>query len=306
VHGSFVLGFALVGGVLAGEAVDRLRERADGEGRGWSGDRLGGLGLALAAMALASLANPRGIGISKYVVDLLRDVPTQRFIFEWQPPTPSGLVNVVFFASVLALLVVWGRLRLAQPARDVVLVCALLWLAWNAGRYVMWFGVVAMPVLAAGFGRLRPASKPGEGTGAPRWATAMLAVLLVLPVVLIQPWFRQGQPLLVETPITAAEHLRAHPGGRLFNEKGYASYLIWALPEQPVFIDTRLEMYPLELVEDYRAISEGWNALELLDRYGADRVLLSRQSQAKLSQVLAGSGLWQREYVDSEAEIWRR
>ncbi|MCI4353913.1 MAG: hypothetical protein L3K06_00930, partial [Thermoplasmata archaeon] len=41
--------------------------------------------------------------------------------------------------------------------------------------------------------------------------------------------------------------LRAHPGGPLFAELGYASYLIWAAPEERVFVDPRFELFPLSL-----------------------------------------------------------
>ncbi len=48
------------------------------------------------------------------------------------------------------------------------------------------------------------------------------------------------------TPVSAAEYLRGNPGGKLFNDMGYGSYLIWAVPEQKVFMDPRIELYPLQ------------------------------------------------------------
>src|SRR5215510_8705731 len=60
-----------------------------------------------------------------------------------------------------------------------------------------------------------------------------------------------------DTPVGAAAYLRAHPGGRLFNEMGYGSYLDWALyPQMQVFADPRVELYDLTLWQDYLAISE--------------------------------------------------
>jgi hypothetical protein len=306
VHGSFVLGFALVGGVLAGEAVERLRERADGEGRGWSRDRLGGLGLALAAMALASLANPVGPGIYRYVSDMARSPVVQRIISEFQPPRPEGLVFGVFYLSILALIVVSAFRREPIALRDLVLVCGFLWLAWTSARHIPWYGVVAMPVLAEGLARLRPVAHASATTRVPRWGAGLLAALLVLPVVLLQPWFGRTSALQVHTPIAATEYLRAHPDGRLFNEVGYGSYLIWALSAEPVFVDPRLEMFPESVWEEYIAISTGRDSVNLLARRGVDRVILRRDSQARLSEALAGAGTWQQEYRDAESEIWRR
>ena len=69
------------------------------------------------------------------------------------------------------------------------------------------------------------------------------------------PWFKHLLPLPLkkaglisyETPVAATQVLlREHPPGPIFNEQGFGSYLIWAAqPDYPVFVDTRLELYPL-------------------------------------------------------------
>ena len=59
---------------------------------------------------------------------------------------------------------------------------------------------------------------------------------------------------------------RAHPiDGRLFNEMGYGSYLDWALyPGTQVFVDPRVELYPLAIWQDYLAIRDAHGYNELL------------------------------------------
>ena len=82
------------------------------------------------------------------------------------------------------------------------------------------------------------------------WLNAALACLLFVPVAAVQPWWVEELPLReaywaqvyrgvdvgplvrTQTPLGAVAYLKQHPGGRLFNEMGYGSYLIWALPEQ--------------------------------------------------------------------------
>ena len=111
------------------------------------------------------------------------------------------------------------------------------------------------------------------------------------------------------TPVAATEWLRSHqPGqGRLFNEMGYGSYLIWALwPATQVFIDPRVELYPLAQWNDYQAASEGREVAVIMDRYGITRVMLNRQNQSQLSAVLAADPAWTREYQDAGTEIYRR
>ena len=101
------------------------------------------------------------------------------------------------------------------------------------------------------------------------------------------------------------EFLRAHPGGNLFNDMSYGSYVIWAAPEQRIFVDPRVELYPRSLVLDYLRIVGGQDAAALLAAHGADRVLLSRRYEQRLSAALATSSGWRQEYVDGESEIWR-
>jgi hypothetical protein len=190
--------------------------------------------------------------------------------------------------------------------RDLLLLGGFLWLAWSGARHIPWYGVVAMPMLAEGLDRLGKRTERMAAHSWPGWATGVVALVILAPLVLTQPWLRRGSALVANTPVAAARHLQAYPGGRLFNEMGYGSYLIWALPEQPVFIDPRMELFPERVWIDYIAIAAGQGAVDTLSRYGIDRVLLRQSSQAKLAAELAASGTWEQEYVDGEAEIWRR
>ena len=80
--------------------------------------------------------------------------------------------------------------------------------------------------------------------------------------------------------------MRENPGGKIFNEMGYGSYLIWALPEQEVFIDPRVELYPFEQWQDYVHITNGTRYNELLEKYGADRLLIDTDLQPELALAL--------------------
>jgi hypothetical protein len=183
--------------------------------------------------------------------------------------------------------------------------------------------MVAMPFLVKGLSKLLPPSF--SMTPALRnWLNSVLAVLLWVPVMLAQPWFVERLPLpeiywksvlreceagtllSVDTPVKAVAYLEQHPGGRLFNEMGYGSYLIWALPEQGVFIDPRVELYPYEQWMDYIHISDGMNYDELLKKYGADRIMLDLEKQKALSELLKDDPLWEMEYHDTYTQIWRR
>jgi hypothetical protein len=318
VHGAFILGIALMGIYCSGEALRALL-RATGA-IPWKD--IFWLWAVCLLSGLSTVVNPRGTGIFAYVADLLTDQPSQRLIEEWQSPTPAGIANIAFFAVTLLLIIVLAYARFRPTPTDMLLLISFLWLAWNGQRYTIWFGWVSMPILAQTIGSL-PIPTP-RFTPQRNWINAVLILALFTPMALVQPWFieqmplpqtyweftlrdkAQGPLLTHKTPIDAVEYLRTHPGGKLFNEMGYGSYLIWALPTQHVFIDPRVELYPYEQWEDYIDIIRGYRYNELLAHYGADRLLLDRDNQKDLIALLHDDPLWQQEYADNIAQIWVR
>jgi hypothetical protein len=318
-HGAFVLGLALLAIVAGGETLRRLFGQP--QALGW--DRLRALYLAGAATGAATLLNPLGPGIFGYVAKLLTDPPSQGLVVEWQPPTIHSLAGFFFFASILALLAVFALGRRRPTITGLLLIGAFLWLAWGGQRYVVWYGMLAMPMLAQCLAAPRSlrARTPRLVLPSTLLSRALLAGLVAVQrpfkpgLALPQPYKElfapvPGAPELfsADTPVAAAEYLRAHPGGRLFNEMGYGSYLDWALyPAMQVFADPRVELYPLALWQDYVAIGQArdYHAL-LIGKYGVTRVLLDRQIPPRLAAALASDDGWEREYADARAEIYRR
>ncbi len=319
-HGAFVLGLGLIGIFALGEGW-RWWRHLEGE---LSFSRLRWLwAIALASLA-AVMLNPRGAGIYRYVLNLLTNAPVQELIVEWMPPTPHGIANTTFFASVLLLLILFALSRRQPPPTQTLLLVAFLWMAWGSQRSVLWFAFVTAPILAEQLAVRIPA----------RWSRAasprntfnlLLALLIWIPVVLVQPWWVEAFPLLPygyweqvwrgeeigplldrHTPLKATAYLEAHPTDHLFNEMGYGSYLIWALPEQSVFIDPRIELFPYELWQDYAEISHGIRYNQHLDDYGVETLLIDRELQRNLSLSLAEDPAWKLIYSDEMAEIWQR
>src|SRR5262249_12639244 len=143
-HGAFVLGLGMLAGVAAGETLRRILKQP--EALSW--ERLRALYLTFAGTCAAMLINPSGVGIFGYVYKLLGDPSIQGLVNEWQPPTTHGIAGSVFFISILALLAAFALARRRPSITDVLLVCAFLWLAWGSQRNVIWYGMLAMPMLA--------------------------------------------------------------------------------------------------------------------------------------------------------------
>ncbi len=317
-HGAFILGLVLLGIFTTGEAL-RTWFKLDGA-RSWR--EVGWLVLVGGLTALATLVNPRFVGIVNYVIGLMTNPPSQQLVVEWQSPTPNGIANMAFYIGILVLLLVLTYTRYRPTPTEALLLVGFLWLAWSGQRYVVWFGMTMMPLLARALKELPlrwPAFAPQRNL-----LNLVLAVLLFIPVLLAQPWFVETLPLPAGywaqvwrdvpegpllstlTPLKAVAYLKAHPGGHLFNAMGYGSYLIWALPEQQVFIDPRVELYPYAQWQDYLRISHGTRYNEILSAYGADRLLIDVTEQRELLESLKNDPLWEQEYADPQTQLWRR
>jgi hypothetical protein len=316
-HGAFVLGFVLIGIFLAGELIRRIMKFADA--RSWV--EIAWIGIIGLLCILAALINPEFAGIFRYIANLMSDPSIHRFIEEWQPPAPTTYATILFFLSILMLFLTIVYARYTPTPTEALLLVGFIWLAWTGLRSIIWYAMVTMPVLAKALHRLLQQT---SWLAIPRknLVNLLLAVMLVIPFVLVQPWFVENMPLpekywklvlreseigplmSVNNPVEAVKFLEKIPGGRLFNEMGYGSYLIWELPRQSVFIDPRIELFPYEQWLDYIRISNGIRYNEILAKYGANRLLIDVKEQKELAIQLENDPLWMKEYEDPNTQVW--
>ncbi len=332
-HGSFALGMGLIWLVLLGEllsyALPSLAGKQASAGT-VARERLKTLGLVALLSTAALLLNPRGLEITDYVNNLLTDAPSQSLGAEWQPPNPRSGLGIFFY---IVLLMGTAALALAPPAvtlTELLLLLAFAWLAATGIRYVVWFGLVSAPIMAAALVRF-PADDLGrwrdrlagnvlgqrlvygDGTGYPgfRRLTVVGAIVSLLAVISLFLFYPDGDLWL--TPLTGSDAVdfmeQNELQGRLFNELGRGSYVIWRLgPSQPVFIDPRFELYSLEHFQDYIKLSKADEAAEaLLAEYDFDLLLLDRESQESLVELVDGQPqVWRRVYEDDHTLLYQR
>ncbi len=316
VHGSFILGGILVGIFFSGETIETVLRRQVVTAR----KKIAWLFFTGVLCGIAMLFNPRGFGSISYLIALLTDKPSQNLIMEWQSPTPNGIANTSFFVSILILFGVSVYSLKKFRVTEFLLIMSFTWLAWSGMRYIVWYGLVLVPILSRQISGLALPKLPLISQT--NFLNTILAAVIFLPAALAQPWTvnhlplpqkywekvwlnnSEGPLIAVETPLKAVEYLKSHPGGKYFNEMGYGSYLIWAAPNQKVFIDPRVELYPLSQWEDYIQIQNGVHYNELLAKYGADRILLDKKIQPDLARELSRDSTWIIEYSDNQAEIW--
>jgi hypothetical protein len=262
--------------------------------------------------ALAVLLNPRGFGVLGYVRNLLGSSSVTTLVEEWAPPTirDAGGTGLIFFLFVIGCGAVLIYARSRPDLTDMLLFGAFLWLALGATRNIVWFGFVATALVVVQAATLLPAPKLARRpAGAPALNAALIGLLALL-LLLGLPWVKPyldlppdvGALLSEDTPVAAVERLRAEPQRprHLFHTEGYGSYLIWAAPEQPVFIDTRIELYPYQQWVDYINLGQGNNVAELLHKYAIDGLLLNKQRQERLVAIARADPAWALRYEDAQ------
>lgn len=304
VHGSFPIGLALIGlGWLDGLLVAR---------RAWRE-----LTLMAAVVALSTLANPQGLGAWRYAFGMTGNPLIQRLIPEWAPPTLGDLGGRLFWGGAVLSAVLLFAFQRARPAQ------LLVWLMLGAlsartSRGVVWFGMALAPALAEAFSALerRVGAREAPLTPLTRRVNQLFAVTLLGAALLGLPFWKQLLPLSPEkrgllspeTPVAAVEALlHTAPPGPLFNDMAFGSYLEWAAPAYPPFVDTRIELFTLDIWQDYLIIGQaqaGWE--ERLAAYGVATALLDVRAQAPLVAALRASPAWCLVYADETAALFTR
>ena len=95
--------------------------------------------------------------------------------------------------------------------------------------------------------------------------------------------------------------------GPLWSEIAFASYLTYAVPERPVWIDTRFFPFPPEQWQKYLQVNDGapgWQ--DVLQQEGIRLLLVNRTAQPRLVQALEHSPEWTLQYEDSAARLYAR
>lgn len=316
-HGAFILGIILVGLTAAGETAKRLMRRPDAPT--WPAVRR--LWLLVGLTTLAPAANPKGFAVFGYVVKLLTDPPSQGLVIEWQPIDVTSFLGICFAISVLLAAWSWTRSRKQVDLTDSLIWAGFLWIALSGVRYIIWWAMVSWPIVAGLLGE-RVSSRRNR----PAFANTSLALVICLLPLVIQPPFKgrwslpaafggldatvqDGALIQAGTPVQAAEWLRANPlptNARLVHDMGFGSYLIWALPRNRVYVDPRVELYPLAEWLRYKRIMAGCNYNRELEELGATHLMLNQTAQSELISTIQQDRAWRQLYQDDQAIIFAR
>jgi len=298
-HNSFLMLYLLVGSALLFGQGDRRRLL-----------RIGGLAF------LATLLTPFGAAVPVAAARNIVFPLSRQLSAEWLPPSNLGWQMNLFFGWLLALLPVAAFSPRRLTLLEWAWLLGLSWMALGALRYVIWALFLFAACTAAWLAEVdRRSLDCPTGPGHPPLNMALATILFLLPLLALPGlrarWGMKSPPAISpDTPVAAAEWLNQHPElrGPLWSDITFASYLIFASPSRPIWIDTRFEfLYRAREYERFASIAQaapGWEAK--LDEDGINLLMVSSLSEPNLLRALQASPNWCRQYQDDLAAIYSR
>ena len=305
-HGSFFLGPLVVGLAWLQDVNDKVARPHRT------------LAVAIVSAAAACLT-PFGPMVWAYAVGLSTNPGVAGRISEWQPTTVRDVTGLIFFGSVAAVVVLIARSGKVVPWPTLLWLGIFVFIGAYAARGAAWWPLAAVPALAGGL-IMGPVSATESARLDPpdtrllRRLNLVVVGGIVLVVVALLPVWRPVDPatgvpagVLTDAPpgITAALADLTEPGDRIFNPQPWGSWFEYALPETLVAIDSRIEMFPAQVWDDYTKVVagvEGWEAI--LDGWDVTYVVVESGNDGFESR-LVGAG-WEVVRADIDGSILGR
>jgi hypothetical protein len=318
-HGSFIVGFALLGCYTAGRAFEVLWET----GEPWRIVRdpafLRWSGLTELAV-LGTLCNPLGMDLLVQTL-LFPSHPNLKDIVEWFPLEMVSLEGIPMAASWVLTVFLLRHSRARMTPGDV-----LLLLVFNAAvclrvRMVAWYAPVLMLVLAPHLNDVvrraaawpvwndaREASQPFFTRS---WRVSLFALFFVWMAFAFSPVSRPvlgGKPrpdrhiYSHDTPLGVTAYLREHPPeGLVAAPQWWGDWLVWKGPPnvQVMLTTNSVHVVPPAVWKDYLAIAGALPGLDRrLNHYRINTIVVCKQLQKDLHRVVENMPGWEVAFQD--------
>ncbi len=306
IHGGWIWGFLLLAAHIMGTFLQSLAASAETK----TSLRNDALALIfwtiLAALALG--LNPNGLAIWKLPFTQV-DVSLQ--IQEWHSPDFHRLDFHPFLWTLFLLILAAPFAPRPLNFPQLFKTLGFAYLTFVAQRNIALFAIVAAPLLAEWFDafaqtlparprRLTPNPKPGAAAS----SLINLLIILMLSLAAFANLFVLTRPERIEAnvPAGAVTWIRENrPEGRIFNSYNWGGYLAWSLPEYPVFIDGRADMYGDEMISQWQGVvNAGPDVFTVLEKWDINFVLL--EPAWPVVPILERQG-WSAAYRDRQSVI---
>ena len=262
----------------------------------------------LAACLLATLVNPFGAGVWQYSLNLTSNHVIASIASEWQATTLHTGDGVIFFVSVAGVGALLSRYGRSAAWTDLLLLGGFFALGLSAVRNELWWALIiterSAKILAARDVRISPSLQQLR-IAAFALACAAFAVSM--------PWGLLGKPALqpgasvssAPQGLTRAAQRYLHKGDRIFNAQQWGSWLEYALPDNPVAVDSIIEAPPAQAWSDYFDVSGAgidWPAK--LIAWNVKAVMASHDAQGALIKAMSTDRQWVLRYSDADGVLF--
>jgi len=303
IHIQFVYGLALIGlfalelslprsvrGALSAEPAPRLRSM-------W-------LWILLAASSLATLLNPYGWNLYRVVAQYATQTAPLTYVQEMQAMPFRNVMNWMVLLLICSAIFALGCAR----RKNLLLIAALAiscYCGFRSQRDV-WFPVT-FAILALGCAlRSNGPAVPAQSRRT-YWIALPLTVAVTLCVLTLDPRFSASalhDAIEKRFPAKASAYIESHGlHGPLFNPYGWGGYLIWRLPDMPVSIDGRANLYEATLAATSNTVGGAKNWSRDADVRKAKTILL--EQGCPLATVLRSDLHYRLLYEDSVAAVFQ-
>jgi hypothetical protein len=318
-HGSFIVGFAVLGSYVAGRAVEVLwKSRSltallrDQRFRRW---------LILGELAvLGTIVNPYGFDLLLHTV-LFPSNPNLKDIMEWFPLEMVSLEGIPMGLSWVLLVVLIRHSRARMAVSDVLVLAVFTLAVCLRVRMISWYAPSLAIVLAPHFADIvsrlefSPAAaiwrRRTEALYRRSFRLTLCAGLLLWVTFAFSPISRPvlgGKPRTndrlysKDTPHGVTAWLRDHPQpGMIANPQWWGDWIVWDGPADAVVMMTTnaVHVVPPRAWKDYLAISAAQPGLDRrLNKYRVNTIIVSKALQPGLEGTVRTLAGWKVAYED--------
>ena len=312
-HGGYLTGFIVISAFLLGDLLNRLiNPELTGQ---LTKKELIGVIFWSSISFLGVAINPNGIKmwmIPFQTVDI-----SNQLIDEWASPNFHDGVQQLFLWLFLLIILLVGSSKKRQDARYLITFIIFGFMAFWAKRNIATFAIASSPIFAENlttvsceaykfystkYGHLfnYKSSKIGSGLSKTLVKGVNLFIVFILAFVGITKLYVVTSPIFIDIwmrgyfPVNAIKWLNQNPQrGQIFNDYNWGGYLIWFLPEYPVYIDGRADLYGKMILDEYASVVQANGDWEgVLEKWGINTLIidpkwpLSKILEAHQFQVL--------------------
>jgi hypothetical protein len=303
-HAGFLFGLVLIGMYLVGHVLERLvpleAERRE--------SRLKRDALLFVAALLGTCINPSGPGVIVHVSSYFQKGWLVDITNEMQSPDFHGVIGRTFLLLLLVCLAILARSGRRPSWQRLIVFLGTTAFALESKRHIALWALTGFPLVMlhanswwnstswAPFARVRDGIARGaQQARAGLWSLVLAVILMIVAArggflgsISVMP--DHFDPMTF--PVRVVERARAAGvQGRMFNDFAQGGYILYAWPEQRVFIDGQSDFYGVPLTKLYMSIRQaehGWE--RRLDSLGVGLILIPDATQ--LGRALIGSPEW--------------